>query len=112
MRRYIGLGMALVLALGVAATAFSAEPGGSKEQTKTGVVRKVDTEGKRIVVMAAQELTLGITEATKIVQGNAVMTFADIREGDTVTVAYSFDNNVASKVSIAMRALNTPAPGK
>ena len=112
MRRCIGLGMAIVLAFGVATTAFCAEPGASKEQTKTGVVKKVDVEGKKIVVMVARELTFAINDATKIVQGDAAKTLADIKEGDTVTVVYAFegkDNRVASMISIAAPAPK-PAP--
>jgi Cu/Ag efflux protein CusF len=107
MRKIIGIGMAVVLALGVAATAICAETGAATESTKTGVVKKVDLEGKKIVVMVKRELTFAIKDTTKIVQGDTAKMLADIKEGDTVTVVYTHegqDNRVASKVTI-----DTPA---
>ena len=118
MRKQIGLGLAVVLALGVAATAFCAEPGAAKEQTKMGVVKKVDADAKTITVMVTRELTFATTDATKIMQGDAAKTFADIKVGDTVSVVYSTpskDNRVASKVTIVPAApaaapVAAPAP--
>ena len=52
MKRYIGICMAAVLALGVALAASGGEGGDKKApQTKTGVVKKVDLAAKTLVVM-------------------------------------------------------------
>ena len=110
MRKCIGLGIA-ALVLGVAMTALSADQGG---QTKTGVVKKVDVEGKKITVMVARELTFTVTDATKIVQGDAAKTLADIKVGANVTVEYTRDgdNRVAVKIAIAPPAAPAAAaPG-
>jgi Cu/Ag efflux protein CusF len=116
MRSRVVLGVAVLLALGVAATAFCAESGAAPEQTKTGVVRKVDAEAKKIVVMVTRELTFTITEATRIVQGDATNTLAGIKVGDTVTVVYERkgpDSRVASKVTIAAPTpVAAPEPAK
>ncbi len=117
MKKTIGLATAVVLAFGIAAAAFGAEPGDKHQvQTKTGVVKKVDADAKKIVVMVARELTFAVTDATKIAQGDAAKTLADIKEGATVTVVYSFegkDNRVASKITLAAPAPDKePAPDK
>ena len=110
MKRYIGICMAAVLALGVALTVIGGEGGDKKApQTKTGVVKKVDQAAKTIVVMVKRELTFTVTGDTKILQGDATKTLADIKEGDSVTVEYTRDgdNRVALKVSVAV-----PTPAK
>ena len=117
MHRYFGLGMAAVLALGVAVTAFSADAGAKKEANiKTGVVKKVDVDAKKITVMVVRELVFTVTADTKIAQGEAVKTLADIKEGDTVTVEYARqdkDTRVAVKITIVPAAApGAPAPAK
>ena len=113
MRKCIGLGLAVVLALGFAVTA-SAEEGGAKKPgtPKTGVVKKVDAAGKKVTVMVTRELTFTVTDATKIVQGDAAKALADIKEGDTVTVEYSFEgqDRVASKITLGAPAAPKPQP--
>ena len=116
MRTLIGLGMAMMVMLGTAMTGLAADKDAkAATQTKTGVVRKVDPVAKNIVVMVTRELTFGITEDTKIVQGEAAKTLADIKVGDKVTVEYAFaskDNRVASKVTLTAEApakAETPA---
>jgi Cu/Ag efflux protein CusF len=112
MRKHIVLGMAAVLALGVVMSALGADPGAKTQgQTKTGIVKKVDTTAKTVVVMVKRELTFAVTDATKIVQGDAVKTLADIKEGDSVTVEYMHegkDNRVASRIAIAVAAPVAP----
>ena len=119
MKRYIGLGVAVALFVGMVATAFCEEPAAAKKeaQTKTGVVKKVDVAGKSVVVMVKRELTFTVTDDTKILQGDAAKTLADVKEGDTVTVDYTHgggDSRVASKIAIAVppAPAAAPAPAK
>ena len=102
------LSVAVVLALGVAISAHSAEQAG-KTQTKAGVVKKVDAEGKTITVMVARELTFTITDATKIVQEDAPKTLADIKEGATVSVEYTRTGDVRTAVKIVITPPTAPA---
>ena len=63
----------------------------------------MDAQAKTITVMVTRELTFTVTDDTKIVQGDAAKTLADIKEGDTVTVVYmreSADKRVATKITI------------
>lgn len=71
-------------------------------QTKTGVVQKVDLAAKQIVVMVSRELTFTITDATKIVQGDADKKLADIKVNAKVTVDYTRtgDVRIAQKIVI------------
>ena len=110
MKQHLRLGMAVMLALGVVATAFCAEPAAKPDSTKTGVVKKVDMEGKTITVLVTRELTFTITADTKIRQGEAAKTLADIQVGDTVMVIYARDGEkrVASAVTIAASAPAVP----
>ena len=57
-------------------------------QTKTGSVTKVDLEAKTVTVQSATLLTYAVTADTKIVQGDAVKTLADIKVDAKVTVEY------------------------
>ena len=62
-----------------------------------------------------RELTFTITAETKILQGETAKTFADIKEGDTVTIVYAREgeNRIASKVTLAAPApAAPPAPTK
>ena len=123
MKKLVGIGMAVVLALGIAATSYGAEQGaraehGTKKEasTKTGVVKKVDAQAKTVTVMVTRELTFFVTDDTKIVQGDAVKTLADVKEGDTVTIVYtreSAEKRVATKITIGTAAAApAPAPAK
>ncbi len=111
MKRYIGMCVAVVVALGVALTAIGGEGGDKKgPRVKTGIVKRVDLGAKTIVVMVARELTFTTTGDTKILQGDATKALADIKEGDSVTIEYARgagDSRVASKVTVA-----APVPAK
>ena len=117
MRKVLGWGMAILMAFGVVGTAYCADSADkSAKETKTGIVKKVDVAGQKIVVMVARELTFTITKDTKIVQGDAAKTIADIKEGASVTVDYTRagkDSRVAVKIDIAAApAAAKPAAGK
>ena len=111
MNKYLGLGMAAVLVLGVAVTALGGQPAVEKEPNgKTGVVKHVDIEGQTITVLVAEELTFTVTGDTRIILGSKAKKLADIKVGDTVTVEYTLqgkDNRMAVTITIAPR--DTPA---
>ena len=96
MKKCLLMALACVLAMGLC---LYAQDGG-----KAGTVQKVDVEGKKITVdFGPRPLTLTVTENTKIVQGEAAKTLADIKVGAKVTVQYHKDaaeNRVADKITI------------
>ena len=103
MKRVMLFAVVGVVVLGLSMMAVYALEEKPASQTKTGTVKKVDVEGKKIVVMVLRELTFAVTADTKIVQGDQAKTLADIKVGDKVTVEYSLaspDNRVASKITI------------
>ena len=69
---------------------------------KTGTVKIVDTKAKTITVTAARDLVFTVTDTTKIVQGEAKKTLADIKVGGTVDVVYdnAGDTRTATKITI------------
>ena len=71
-------------------------------QTKVGVVKNVDVEGKKIVVMVARELTFTVTENTKIRRGDAAKKLSDINAGTNVKVEYTRtgDKRIATNIAI------------
>lgn len=72
-------------------------------QTKTGVVKKVDVAAKQVVVMVTRELTFTVTDATKIVEGDATKKLEDIKVDAKVSVDYTNDgqqNRMATKIVI------------
>ncbi len=85
----------------IAAGAYAQHEGGG--QSKSGTVQKVDLEAKTITVdFGPRPLTLKVTDTTKIVQGDAAKTLADIKAGAKVTVVYHKDgeSRVADKITI------------
>ena len=108
MARYLGLLVAVMVfgftsSLTLAADAAAA----AKSSTKTGVVTKVDAAAKTVTVMVKRDLTFTVTNDTKIVQGDAAKTFADIKEGATVTIDYTRgegDLRTATKIDIGAAA--------
>jgi Cu/Ag efflux protein CusF len=87
MRKWMLFAAVAVAALGMT-MALYAEEGKPATQTKSGTVTKVDVDGKKVTVMVARELTFTVTADTKIVQGDAAKTLADIKVGAKVTVEY------------------------
>ena len=85
MKKCLLMALACVLAMGLWAYAEEGKPA---TQTKTGSVTKVDVEAKTVTVQSATELTYSVTADTKIVQGDAVKTLADIKVGAKVAVEY------------------------
>lgn len=82
-------------------------------QTKTGVVKKVDADAKQIVVMAARELTLTITDSTQIQQHGKPVKLSDIKVDANVSVEYvkEGDKRIARKIVLVMAASVSPAAG-
>ena len=93
------LGM-MVLGLSVAVVCA----GEAAAQTKTGTVKKVDVDGKQIVVMVKRELTFTVTDATQIVQGDAPKKLADIKVDSQVSVEYVKDGQTRTAKKIAILA--------
>jgi Cu/Ag efflux protein CusF len=93
----LGIGL-----LGLMAATLRAEEGKDATQTKTGIVKKVDLEAKQIIVMVKRELTFAVTDATKIVQGDAAKKLADIKVDAKVSVEYTRagDTRTAVKITI------------
>jgi len=106
MNKYARLGWTAAMVWGLAGLSLSAAQGAEKQpeqtQTKVGVVKKVDLEGKKIVVMVARELTFTVTENTKIHRGDEAKKLADIKVGANVKVEYTRtgDNRVAKDIAI------------
>jgi len=99
-KRFAALTVLGMMVLGLSAVVVCAAEG--NVQTKTGVVKKVDVDGKQIVVMVKRELTFTVTDTTQIVQGDAPKKLADIKVDDKVSVDYvkEGDTRTAKKISI------------
>ncbi len=104
MKKCLLMAFACVLAMGLWAYAQEGHGGHAATQTKSGTVAKVDVEGKKIDVSitGARALTFTVTADTKIVQGDAVKTLADVKVGAKVSVEYTKtgENRVAAKITI------------
>jgi Cu/Ag efflux protein CusF len=106
MKTRAGLGWTAMIVLGLGglnlAAAQGAEEKSEETQTKVGVVKKVDVEAKKIVVLVARELTFTVTEKTKIHKGDDAKKLADIKAGANVKVVYarSGDNRIAKDIAI------------
>jgi Cu/Ag efflux protein CusF len=124
MKRIIGMCLAGMLVCGAAnvlraeeggATAAKEKPAKTEKQSKTGTVQKVDVEGKKLTVMVARELTFTVAADTKIAQGDAARTLADIKVGDNVTVEYTRvdkETRAATKITINPAAVAPAAEPK
>lgn len=90
----------LVMVVGFASTVANAAEG--KDQTKVGIVKKVDAAAKQIVVMVTRELAFTATDNTKITKGDEPAKFTDIKIEDKVSVTYvkDGDTRTASKIAI------------
>ena len=108
--------MSATLAVAVQAFLFGvAAAEENAPETKTGIVKKVDTSAKQVVVMVTQELTFSVTGSTKIVQGDEDKKLADVKVGARVTVEYSRegDTRTAKKIAIfAGEVVGEPAAGE
>jgi archaeosine-15-forming tRNA-guanine transglycosylase len=71
-------------------------------QTKTGTVKKVDTDAKQIVVMAARKLTFTITDNTKIQQLDKPVKLSDIKVDANVAVEYVKDGDKRTAKKIVL----------
>ncbi|MEI7730871.1 MAG: hypothetical protein WCO56_14955 [Verrucomicrobiota bacterium] len=87
-----------LLVLGLSAVSTSA----AEAQTKTGTVKKVDVDGKQIVVLVTRELTFTIKDDTKIAQGDTPKKLADIKVDAKVSVEYVKEGDArnAKKITI------------
>lgn len=87
MKKCLLTALACVLAMGLWAYA---QEGHKAAQTKSGTVTKVDVEGKTVTVSigSAPALSFTVTDDTKIVEGDAAKTLADVKVDAKVTVEY------------------------
>ncbi len=94
--------------------AIAAGEGKVAEQTKTGVVRKVDVDRGRLIVKAARELTFMVTDGAKISRGGQARKLADINADDTVRVTYVKEGEIraARKIEILNGDLPASLPAK
>lgn len=102
-------------------TAVARQEEKATEQTKTGVVKKVELDGGHLIVNAARELTFTVTDHTEITQGGQARKLADIKAADQVTVTYvkEDDTRTARRIEILNGKLPAspttkaaaPAPG-
>ena len=71
-------------------------------QTKVGTVKKVDVEGRHLVVMVTRELTFTVTDSTKIVRRGEPRKLADIKVDDKVSVEYvkNGETRTSSRITI------------
>jgi len=102
MKRVVTATVLGLMVLGLSAAVACAGEGAV--QTKTGVVKKVDVDGKQIVVMVKRELTFTVTDATQIVQGNEPKKLADIKVDDKVSVEYVKEGETRTAKKIAILA--------
>jgi Cu/Ag efflux protein CusF len=105
MQKYLAFGLA-VLVLALFGSNLAAEQGTEKKseaaQTKVGVVKNVDLEGKKVVVAVARELTFSVSDGTKISRRGAAKKLADVKAGARVKVEYTRTGDDRVAVSIAI----------
>ena len=106
-----------ILALSVGLDRAGAEEGHAKgeeakSQAKTGIVRKVDADAKQIVVMVARELTFAVTDATKIMRGEAAVKLTDIKVDEKVSVTYTRKDDVRTAITILILPKGEEHEGK
>ena len=66
------------------------------------MVKNVDVEGKKIVVMVARELTFTVTENTKIRRGGSAKRLSDINAGTNVKIEYTREGDVRTATNIVI----------
>jgi hypothetical protein len=103
MKKLVLLVTVSMLVLGLSVTVLSAAEG-KTPQTKSGTVKKVDVDGKQIVVMVTRELTFTVTDETKIMQGDTPKKLADIKVEAKVTVDYMREGDARTAKKIAILA--------
>lgn len=81
----------------------SATPAAPKLEKFKGVVEKVDEAKKDILVKSdKEEMTFALTDKTKVTEGKKQLTFADLKNGLSVTVRYKKEGDklIALRVSV------------
>ena len=89
----LGVAVALVVAVGLvyAVAATSA----------TGTVKTVDVEkGTLVVTVENADVNLVINNETKVTEGDAAKTLADVKVGLKVTVSYAGEKNTVVSIAI------------
>ena len=73
-------------------------------QTKTGIVKQVDTSARQVIVLVSRELTFTVTESTEIVQGDESKELLDVKVGARVAVDYSREGDTRTAKTITILA--------
>jgi Cu/Ag efflux protein CusF len=112
MRRAMLTVMVLAISVIFVAAVMAAEqkvPGSAASTPKAekfkGVIEKVDEVKKDILVKSEkEEMTFSLTDRTKITEGKKEFTFADLKNGSSVTVRYKKEGDkwVALRISVHM----------
>lgn len=114
MRDYAWRRLAAVAAAFASMAVAGGEPeAGNRVQTKTGIVRKVDSVARTIVVMVAREMTFAVAADTQIAEDGTPRTLADVKVGATIRVVYSLTPErarVASEITL-LPAATAPTGG-
>jgi hypothetical protein len=95
-----------VVAFGFAAVTMADAPVKVKADKMSGEVTAVDVKAKTITVKSKdnKEITLMVTDKTRIAQGKAKKTLEDIQSGAKVTTFYVTDGDKMTAKSIHMAA--------
>ena len=104
--RFMRLIVLVGAAWGLSTATLGAAEGKGHEQTKIGTVKKVDADGKQMVVMVTRELTFTVTEETKIVKADKPAKLADIKVEAKVSVVYVKDGETRTAHRIAILSEN------
>ena len=103
---------ALAMVAGCMALALMASGVYAQGAPKTGTVTAVDVEKKTVTVDLSpmRPLTFDVNADTKITQGDAVKTLADVKVGARVEVTYSKTGD-EKRLASAIKILAAPAGG-
>lgn len=102
MKRFVKLTVLGMMVLGLSTASTDAAEQKGAEQSKTGIVKKVDVDGKQIVVTATRDLTFAVTDATKIMQHGKAMKLTDIKVDGKVSVDYVKDGDTRTAKKIVI----------
>ncbi|MCX6899314.1 MAG: hypothetical protein NT105_11475 [Verrucomicrobia bacterium] len=102
MKRFVTLTVLGMMMLGLSTAVVCAGEGKGSPQTKTGVVKKVDVDGRQIVVTVTRDMTFAVTDATKIVQSGAAKKLSDIKVDGKVSVDYVKDGDTRTATKIVI----------
>jgi ribosomal protein S1 len=123
MKKALAIVMSLMFVFVMTAASFAAEKAAEKKEAApmekvekkakkkvahkqvTGEVAAVDAAANTVTVKGKKgEVTVSVTEKTKIMEGKAKKALADLKTGDKVTVKYTEAEGTNTAKSIAIKA--------